>query len=104
VIESVLIFIKAYVVVVHIEDFQMGIESYQRKVSLTPPMLSSISQKIKSWTYFTRPGLGLCLVYVTDKKQKRLFRVVEVAKFSSGTLKWILKKLEQIKRRWKDCR
>lgn len=78
---------EAYVVVAHIEDFHMGIESYQRKVNLTPPMLACIGiQKIKSWTCFTRPGLGLCVVYVTDKKQKRLFRVVEVAKFSSGTL------------------
>lgn len=91
---------KAYVVIVHIVDFQMGIESYQRKVNLTPPMLACIGiQKIKCWTCFTRPGFGLCVVYKTDKKQKRLFRVVKVAKFSSSTLIKILRKLERIKRR-----
>ena len=78
-------------------------------------------QKIKSWTCFKRTGLGLCLVYKTDKKHKRLSRAVEVAKFSSGTLMMILKKLKRIKKkverlhiemtshnhqmltRWKDC-
>ena len=71
VIESIYIFMKAYDLVAHIEYFQMGIESYQRKVNLTPPMLASVGiQKMKSWTWFTRPGLGLCLVYKIYKKQK----------------------------------
>ena len=91
---------RSYVVVADIEYFQMGIESYQRKINHTPPMLACVGiQKVKGWTCFTKPDLGLCCMYVTDKKQKRLFRVVEVDKFSSGTLLWILKRLERIKKK-----
>ena len=36
---------------------------------------------------------------MTNKKQKRFFRVVEVAKFRSGTLTYIVKKLGRIKKK-----
>ncbi|GJW63994.1 hypothetical protein Tco_0115878 [Tanacetum coccineum] len=50
--------------------------------------------KVGKWKCFEKTNLAVCLVYLTDTKQKRLFRAIEVTKFITGMLKWIVENLE----------
>ena len=40
------------------------------------------------------PEYGLCIVYVTNMNQKWFTRMDELAKFSIGTLKWVLENVK----------
>ncbi|GKE10638.1 hypothetical protein Tco_1414189, partial [Tanacetum coccineum] len=40
ILKSLEIFMRSWVVVVHVEDFHMGIKSYEKRINLTPPMLA----------------------------------------------------------------
>lgn len=58
IIESLKIFTRSRVVVVHVEDFPMRIKSYQKRNNLTPPMLVCPGiQKAKKRTCFEKPNL-----------------------------------------------
>nr|GFB35150.1 guanine nucleotide binding protein (G-protein), alpha subunit [Tanacetum cinerariifolium] len=57
IIESLKIFMRSTIIVPHIEDFHIGIESYQRKISLTPLVLACPGiQKENKWTCFEKPN------------------------------------------------
>lgn len=99
IVESLKIFIRLRLIMVHVEEFQIGVESYQKNVNLTPLMLACPGiQRVKKWSCFEKQNLGLCLVFLTEKMQKRLFRVNEIAKFSKGTLIWIMEKVDEEQR------
>ena len=75
----------------------MGIESYHKRINLTRPTLVLLGiHMIKPWKCFEKPNLGLCVVYVTKKNEKRLFRADKVAKFCTRTLELIRDKLEDM--------
>ncbi|GJX63472.1 hypothetical protein Tco_0296372 [Tanacetum coccineum] len=68
----------------HVEDLQLGIESYQKKLNITKPdtYRSDLKRKTPYTTYSNPKGF----IYQTKDKKNRLMRIDELHKFSDGTL------------------
>nr|GEV13018.1 hypothetical protein [Tanacetum cinerariifolium] len=67
-----------------VEDLQLGVESYLKKLNLTRPdtYRSDLKRKEGNIAYFNPKGF----IYQNKDKQNRLMRVDELHKFSDGTL------------------
>nr|GEY93458.1 hypothetical protein [Tanacetum cinerariifolium] len=67
-----------------VEDLQLGVESYQKKLNLTKPDLyrSDLKHKEAYTTYSNPRGF----IYQNKDKKNRLMRIDELHKFSDGTL------------------
>nr|GEW34321.1 pyrophosphatase [Tanacetum cinerariifolium] len=67
-----------------VEDLQLGIESYQKKLNLTKPdtYRSDLKRKEAYIVYFNPRGF----IYQNKDKKNRLMRIDELHKFSDGTL------------------
>nr|GEY90138.1 hypothetical protein [Tanacetum cinerariifolium] len=67
-----------------VEDLQLGVESYQKKLNLTKPdtYRSDLKRKEAYTAYFNPQGF----IYQNKDKQNRLMRIDELHKFSEGTL------------------
>ncbi|GJZ97778.1 hypothetical protein Tco_0670231 [Tanacetum coccineum] len=76
-----------------VEDVQLGVESYQRKLNLTKPQRTCplISAKEPYTLNFKPSGV----IYENKRKKKSLMRVDEVHKFCDETLQSILNILRQ---------
>ncbi|GJU41386.1 hypothetical protein Tco_1194343 [Tanacetum coccineum] len=70
-----------------VEDLQLGIESYQKKLNITKPQKTfpGIEFKELYTPSFDPPGV----IYEDLNKQKRVLRADELYKFSDGTLKTV---------------
>ncbi|GJZ19374.1 hypothetical protein Tco_0555964 [Tanacetum coccineum] len=69
-LKSLIIFIRSCVIWVRVHDYQLGLESYQRKVNLTAPTLTFPSiEKEKLLTMTSDLVVGL--IYENSKKEKR---------------------------------
>nr|GEW28329.1 retrovirus-related Pol polyprotein from transposon TNT 1-94 [Tanacetum cinerariifolium] len=67
-----------------VEDLQLGVESYQKKLNLTKPDTYRSDMKHKeAYTAYSNPR---GFIYQNKDKQKRLMRINELHKFSDGTL------------------
>nr|GFA87061.1 hypothetical protein [Tanacetum cinerariifolium] len=68
----------------HVEDLQLGVESYQKKLNLTKPdtYRSDLKRK-EAYTAYSNPW---GFIYQNKDKQNRLMRIDELHKFSDGTL------------------
>nr|GEW42042.1 hypothetical protein [Tanacetum cinerariifolium] len=77
-------FTKRIIILKRVEDVQFGVESYQKKISLTKPQkeFPTISTKELYNQSFDPPGV----VYEDSSNRKRLMRADELYKFSHGTL------------------
>ncbi|GKF65262.1 hypothetical protein Tco_0191779, partial [Tanacetum coccineum] len=91
-----------------VEDLQLGVESYQKKINVTKPDTTRPDLKKRHpYTLYKDPQE---FIYVDDHKRNRLMRSDELYKFSNGTLTRLLSSLEDItknidmdylpKRRW----
>nr|GEV68961.1 hypothetical protein [Tanacetum cinerariifolium] len=69
---------------VRVEDLQLGVESYQKKLNLTRPdtYRSDLKRKEAYTAYSNQKGF----IYQNKDKQNRLMRIDELHKFSDGTL------------------
>ncbi|GJS73408.1 hypothetical protein Tco_0706249 [Tanacetum coccineum] len=67
-----------------VEDLQLGVESYQKKLNLSKP--DSYRSNLRNKTAYTSYSDPHGIVYVDLNKRKRLMRVDELYKFSDGTL------------------
>nr|GEV49159.1 hypothetical protein [Tanacetum cinerariifolium] len=68
----------------HVEDLQLGFESYQKKLNLTKPDTYRSDLKHKeAYTAYSNPR---GFIYQNKDKQNRLIRIGELHKFSDGTL------------------
>nr|GFC13104.1 hypothetical protein [Tanacetum cinerariifolium] len=67
-----------------VEDLQLGVESYQKKLNLTKPdlYLSDLKRKEADTAYSNPRGF----IYQNKDKKNRLMRIDELHKFSDGTL------------------
>ncbi|GJX58518.1 hypothetical protein Tco_0289908, partial [Tanacetum coccineum] len=74
-----------------IEDLQLGVESYQKKLNITKPQKTfpEIEFKEPYTLSYDPPGI----VYEDLDKQKRVLRADELYKFSDGTLKSVCDKI-----------
>ncbi|GJT91359.1 hypothetical protein Tco_1080204 [Tanacetum coccineum] len=83
--KEVHMFTRSLVVKKRVEDVQLGVESYQKKLNITKPQKNfpGISFKEPYTTTYDPKGV----VYLDLRKRKRLMRADELYKFSDRTLK-----------------
>ncbi|GKA76562.1 reverse transcriptase domain-containing protein [Tanacetum coccineum] len=101
-------FTRSLVIQKRVEDLQLGVESYQKKINVTKPDTTRPDlRKRHPYTPYKDPQ---GFIYVDDYKRNRLMRSDELYKFSDGMLIRLLSSLEDItknidreylpKRRW----
>ncbi|GJU84660.1 hypothetical protein Tco_1292206 [Tanacetum coccineum] len=101
-------FTRSLVIQKRVEDLQLGVESYQKKINVTKPDTTRPDlRKRHPYTPYKDPQ---GFIYVDDIGRNRLMRSDELYKFSDGTLTRLLSSLEDItknidmtylpKRRW----
>ncbi|GJV16717.1 hypothetical protein Tco_1362040 [Tanacetum coccineum] len=75
-----------------VEDFQLGIESYQTKLNITQPRWDETNFLFKEdYTIVHKPR---AVIYRDRNNQKKMMQKTKVHKFSDGTLTRILEKLD----------
>nr|GEU60962.1 hypothetical protein [Tanacetum cinerariifolium] len=81
---SLRMFTRSIVIQRRVEDLQLGVESYQKKLNLTKPdtYRSDLKRK-EAYTAYSNPR---GFIYQNKDKQNRLMRIDELHKFSDGTL------------------
>ncbi|GJY62870.1 hypothetical protein Tco_0464330 [Tanacetum coccineum] len=101
-------FTRSLVIQERVEDLQLGVESYQKKINVTKPQttISGIRKKDPYTPYQDPQGF----IYVDNKRRNRLMRSDELYKFSDRTLTGLRTSLDDItknirieylpKRRW----
>nr|GEV82457.1 transposase, MuDR, MULE transposase domain protein [Tanacetum cinerariifolium] len=68
----------------HVEDLQLGVESYQKKLNLTKlDMYQSDLKRMEAYTAYSNPR---GFIYQNKDKKNRLIQIDEFHKFSDGTL------------------
>nr|GEZ17255.1 hypothetical protein [Tanacetum cinerariifolium] len=77
-------FTRSIVIQRRVEDLQLGVESYQKRLNLTKPdtYRSDLKRKEAYTAYSNQRGF----IYLNKDKQNRLMRINELYKFSDGTL------------------
>nr|GEW32392.1 hypothetical protein [Tanacetum cinerariifolium] len=74
-----------------VEDFQLGIESYQIELNLTKPGWDVAGYKFKQdYTIIESPRI---VVFSVNNNERKIMRFNEIYKFSDGMLTWILEAL-----------
>ncbi|GJV26723.1 hypothetical protein Tco_1383171 [Tanacetum coccineum] len=103
-------FTKRIVILKRVEDLQLGVKSYQKKLNITKPetFRSGIS-KLTPYTAYKNPQ---GIIYQDKFKRNRLMRSDELYKFCDGTLTSVRRVLHDIannlrmdylpKRRWSN--
>ncbi|GJW14165.1 hypothetical protein Tco_0018298 [Tanacetum coccineum] len=78
-------FTRSLILKRRVEDLQLGVESYQKKLNITKRQ--NTIPEIKFKELYTPSYDPSGIVYEDLDKQKRVFRADELYKFSDGTLK-----------------
>nr|GEW28302.1 hypothetical protein [Tanacetum cinerariifolium] len=78
----------------HVEDLELGVESYQKKINLTRP--DTYRSDLKRMTpYNAHPDIQ-AIIYEDEMNKNRLMRTDELHKFSDGTLNHVRAALNDI--------
>ncbi|GJT03579.1 hypothetical protein Tco_0824748 [Tanacetum coccineum] len=77
-----------------VEDLQLGVKSYQKKINLSRPDIYH-SDIIKMTSYTAYPDIQ-GIIYQDDMNRKRLIRTEELHKFSDATLNYVRTALNDI--------
>nr|GFA34627.1 hypothetical protein [Tanacetum cinerariifolium] len=81
---SLRMFKRSIIIQWGVEDLQLGVESYQKKLNLTKSdMYRSDLKRNKAYTAYSNPR---GLIYQNKDKQNRLMQIDELHKFSDGML------------------
>ncbi|GKD53834.1 hypothetical protein Tco_1287221 [Tanacetum coccineum] len=98
---SLRMFTRSIVLRRHVEDLQLGVESYQKKLNLTRPDMYRSDLKHKTpYTAYSNPK---GFIYQNKDKKSRLMRIDELYKFSDGTLNDVRSALDDIlKKIWME--
>ncbi|GJT34530.1 hypothetical protein Tco_0924949 [Tanacetum coccineum] len=80
-------FTRSLIIKRRVEDLQLGVESYQKKLNITEPRKTFLGIEFKELytPSYKPPGV----IYEDLNKQKRVMRADELYKFSDGTLKTV---------------
>ncbi|GKF00579.1 hypothetical protein Tco_0023929 [Tanacetum coccineum] len=78
-------FTRSLVIKKRVEDLQLGVESYQKKLNITPPQQTFTITEFKE--LYTPSHKPPGVIYEDLTKQKRVMQADELYKFSDGTLK-----------------
>ncbi|GJW59184.1 hypothetical protein Tco_0105915 [Tanacetum coccineum] len=77
-------FVQRTVIQARVEDLQLGVESYQKKLNLTKPRTRDVDMSRRpAYTTLSNPQ---GMIYEDSLKQKRFMRADELHKLSDGTL------------------
>ncbi|GKE73031.1 hypothetical protein Tco_1535072 [Tanacetum coccineum] len=86
-------FTRSLVIQKRVDDLQLGVESYQKKINVTKPDTTRPGlRKRHPYTPYKDPQ---GFIYVDDFERNRLMRSDELYKFSDGTLTILLSSLEE---------
>nr|GEV22654.1 hypothetical protein [Tanacetum cinerariifolium] len=81
---SLRMFTRSIVIQRRVEDLQLGVESYQKRLNLTKPdTYRSDLKRREAYTAYSNPR---GFIYQNKNKKNRLMRIDELHKFSNGTL------------------
>ncbi|GKB16720.1 hypothetical protein Tco_0850643, partial [Tanacetum coccineum] len=81
---SLRMFTRSIVIQRHVEDLQLGIESYQKKLNITKPdTYRSDLKRRDTYTAYSNPR---GFIYQNKDKKNKLMRIDELHKLSDGTL------------------
>nr|GEX72315.1 putative reverse transcriptase domain-containing protein [Tanacetum cinerariifolium] len=81
---SLRMFTRSIAIQRRVEDLQLGVKSYQKKLNLTKlDTYRSDLKRIEAYTAYSNPR---GFIYQNKDKQNRLMRINELHKFSDGTL------------------
>ncbi|GKA93035.1 hypothetical protein Tco_0815021, partial [Tanacetum coccineum] len=94
---SLRMFTRSIVLRRHVEDLQLGVKSFQKKLNLTRPdtYRSDLKRKSAYTTYSNSRGF----IYQNKDKKHRLMCIDELHKFSDGTLNNVRSALDDILKR-----
>nr|GEY62977.1 hypothetical protein [Tanacetum cinerariifolium] len=81
---SLRMFTRSIVIQRRVEDLQLGVESYQKMLNLTK--LDTYRSDLKRREAYTAYSNLRGFIYQNKDKKNRLMRIVEIHKFSDGTL------------------
>ncbi|GJT90771.1 hypothetical protein Tco_1079616 [Tanacetum coccineum] len=81
---SLRMFTRSVVIQMRMEDLQLGVESYQKKLNLTKP--DTYRPDLKRREAYTSYSNLRGFIYQNKDKKNRLMRIDELHKFSDGTL------------------
>nr|GEV83883.1 hypothetical protein [Tanacetum cinerariifolium] len=81
---SLRMFTRSIVIQRHVEDLQLGVERYQKKLNLTE--LDSYRSDLKHKEAYTAYSNLQGFIYQNKEKKNRLMRIDELHKFNVGTL------------------
>ncbi|GKB64404.1 hypothetical protein Tco_0920590, partial [Tanacetum coccineum] len=85
---SLRMFTRSVVIQRRVEDLQLGVESYQKKLNLTKPDTYRLDLKQReAYTAYSNPR---GFIYQNKYKKNRLMYIDELHKFSDGTLNDVL--------------
>nr|GEU78996.1 reverse transcriptase domain-containing protein [Tanacetum cinerariifolium] len=88
-----------YLSEIRVEDFQLGIESYQTQLNLTKPGWDATGYEFKyDYTIIESP---CAFVFLVNNTKRKIVRFNEIYKFSDGTLTRILEALAYIVKEFK---
>ncbi|GJX33139.1 hypothetical protein Tco_0242994 [Tanacetum coccineum] len=77
-----------------VEDLQLGVKSYQKKLNLTKP--DTYKSNLRNKTAYTSYSDPHGIIYVDQYKRKTLMRADELHKFNDGTLNDVQSALHDI--------
>nr|GFA28040.1 hypothetical protein [Tanacetum cinerariifolium]GFA47017.1 hypothetical protein [Tanacetum cinerariifolium] len=77
-------FTRSIVIQRRVEDLQLGVESYQKRLNLTKP--DTYRSDLKRREAYTANSNPRGFIYQNKDKKNRLMRIDEIHKFSDGTL------------------
>nr|GEW42854.1 hypothetical protein [Tanacetum cinerariifolium] len=81
---SLRIFTRSIIIQRRVEDLQLGVESYQKRLNFTKPdTYRSDLKRREAYTAYSNPR---GFIYQNKDKKNRLMRIDELHKFSDGTL------------------
>ncbi|GKD90381.1 hypothetical protein Tco_1365888 [Tanacetum coccineum] len=91
---SLTVFIRSCIIWETVHDYQLGLESYQHRVNLTTPTITFPDIEMKKLlTITSKPVVGL--IYVNNKKEKRVMVIKDIPKFCDATLIRVLALVEK---------
>nr|GFC22242.1 hypothetical protein [Tanacetum cinerariifolium] len=77
-------FTRSIVIQRRVDDLQLGVESYQKRLNLTKPdTYRTYLRRHEAYTAYSNPR---GFIYQNKDKKNRLIRIDELHKFSDGTL------------------
>ncbi|GKF32027.1 hypothetical protein Tco_0101825 [Tanacetum coccineum] len=91
---ALLMYTRRFVIQECVEDLQLAVESYQKKINLTKP--DTYRSDLRNLTPYTAYRDIQGIIYQDDMDRNRLIRTDELYKFSDGTLNHVRTSLNDI--------